>query len=43
MERETYEGVLVDWDTGWDVLTEANIRGRDAFGCRDETGAIDCG
>lgn len=43
VQRETYEGVLVDRKTGGDVLTKANIRRRDAFGCRDEAGAIDCG
>ena len=43
VRRETYEGVLVDRKTGGDVLTKANIRRRDAFGCRDEAGAIDCG
>jgi len=40
---ETYERVPVDRKTRRDVLTKANIRGRDAFGCRNEDAAIDCG
>ena len=40
---ETYEGVLADGETRGDVLTKANIWGRDAFGCGDEDAAIDCG
>ena len=35
--------MFVDWKTRGDLLTKGDIRGRDAFGCGHEVGAIDCG
>ena len=43
MQRDTYEGMLVDRKARGDVLTKANIWGWDAFRCRDEAAAIDLG
>lgn len=40
--KKTYEGLLVDWGAGRDVLAVGYGRGRDALWSGHETVAIDC-
>ena len=40
--EETYEGMLVDWETSRDILAIGHVRRGNALGCSDKSVTIGC-